>query len=212
MVSTHRTVVELRETMRTWIKKLFGPYSKETKKVQMTFFFGSWAALAFVGLLIPETALTDNPGLRTFTDFMASFIPQIDRVTALNLNPEINRLHYSILWAVSPVYFAIMLSSIFKEAIAETARRTYGQAIGALVGMVWFVGFTMFLWDGLGFVDDPTNRIARAMFYFGLSRAMFAPVAVFVFWGAVVLILVTIWRLVTGRFHRAERSEAHGGQ
>lgn len=197
--------------MRNWLSKLFAPYGAETKKVQMTFFFGSWALLAAIGLFIPQTALTDNPSLRAFTDFMASFIPQIDRVTALNLRPEVNRLHYSILWAVSPVYFIVFLSSILQEAATEKIRRTYGQALTALLGSIWFIGFTMFLWWGLGFIDDPINRIARLMFNHGLSRAIYAPIMVFGFWLGVIFILVTIWRLFTGRFHRATEGETTEG-
>lgn len=200
--------------MRTWIKKLFGPYSKETKKVQMTFFLGSWAVLAFVGLLIPETALTDNPGLRTFTDFMASFIPQIDRVTALGLKPEINRLHYSILWAVSPIFPGLMLPSILNGGIAKAATQgtTYGQAVAGLIFSAWLIGGSMFLWWGLGYIDDPQNRIARAMFRIGLSRAIWAPLMVFGFWMSITAILFVVWGFITGRFGRTERSEAHGGQ
>ena len=96
--------------MKEWFRKLFGPYGPETKKVQLTFFLGSWVLLAALGLFIPEKVLSENEWAWRFSDFMASFIPQIDRITALNLRPEVNKFHYSILWAVSPVYLAVTLS------------------------------------------------------------------------------------------------------
>lgn len=194
--------------MPAWMKKLFVPYSAETKKVQGWFFFGSWAILAAIGLFISQTVLTDHPNLRAFTDFMASFIPQIDRVTALNLKPEINRLHYSLLWAVSPVYFVVFANWIFREVATETVRRTYGQAVFALLGSIVLAGFAMFLW-GFG---DPSNRIERIMFYYPLSRAVTAPLLVIGFCISVLGVLVTIWRLFTHRFHRATDGATNEGK
>lgn len=199
--------------MRDWLSKLFAPYGAETKKVQMTFFFGAWALLTAIGLFIPQAVLTDNPSLRAFTDFMASFIPQIDRVTALDLRPEVNRLHYSILWAVSPVFIVLTLIGLYKGITAkEKISTTYGQAFGALFACIWLIGWTMFLWHGLGFVDDPHNRIARVMFYHGLSRAIYAPVMVAVFWAAVGAIMYLAWGFITGRFHRATDGATNEGK
>lgn len=48
--------------MTEWFRKLFGPYGPETRKVQLTFFLGSWAALAAVGFLMPDKVLSENDG------------------------------------------------------------------------------------------------------------------------------------------------------
>lgn len=196
--------------MKEWFRKLFGPYGPETKKVQLGFFFGSWVILAAVGLFIPEKALSENEWAWRFSDFMASIVPQIDRITALNLRPEVNKFHYSILWAVSPVFPGLMVPSFWKHPSADNRRKTYGQAVGGLLVCVWLIGFTMFLWWGLGPMGDPADRIERLMFYYGLSRAVTAPLMVFGFWMCVTMLLHTIWGLFTGYFHRAVRGDSHG--
>jgi len=193
--------------MREWFRKLLGPYGPETRKVQLGFFFGSWAVLAAVGLFIPEKVLSENEWAWRFSDFMASFIPQIDRITALNLRPEVNKFHYSILWAVSPLYCAVFLNWIFKEASTETTTRTYSQACIALFGTMLFAGFAMFLW---GF-NAPNNSVERIMFMHPITRGITAPILVFGFCASLAGFTVTIWRFLTGRFHRTPRSEAHGG-
>lgn len=88
---------------------------------------------------------------------------------------------------------------------------TYGQAFLVLLVSAWLIGESMFLWM-TGFMHDPTDRIERAMFYHGLSRAIFAPVMVSCFWMFSTAVLLVQLGFVTGRIHRAERSEANGGQ
>jgi hypothetical protein len=62
-----------------------------------------YVVMVAFGLLIPENILSTHSGLKTFTDFMAAIVPQIDRVTELGQAPEVNRLVYSVLWVVGPV-------------------------------------------------------------------------------------------------------------
>jgi len=197
--------------MREWFRKLLGPYGPETKKIQLGFFFGSWAILATIGLFIPEKILSENEWAWRFSDFMASFIPQIDRIAALNLRPEVNKFHYSILWAVSPVFPGLMLPSIFMYSIADRSRKTYSQAFLGLLISAWLIGGSMFLWWGLGSMNDPTNRIVRVMFDYPLTRAITAPVLVIIFWGLSTFVVYILWGLFSGRFHRAPRTETHVG-
>ncbi len=200
--------------MREWFRKLLGPYGPETRKVQLGFFFGSWAVLAAVGLFIPEKVLSENEWAWRFSDFMASFIPQIDRITALNLRPEVNKFHYSILWAVSPVYSGLLMPSVIKagklKAMAQGT--SYGQALAGLMFFSLLAGFTMFLWGGIKFIEatDHADRIVRIMFYHAGSRTIWAPLMVFGFWMSLSAILFIVWGFITGCFHRA-RSETHGG-
>ena len=198
--------------MREWFRKLLGPYGPETKKVQLGFFFGSWAVLALIGLFIPEKVLSENEWAWRFSDFMASIVPQIDRIAALNLRPEVNKFHYSILWAVSPVFPGLMLPAIWRTAPpVGTKRPTFSQILGAILFCAWMIGFTMFLWWGLGFMNDSSNRIERIMFYFPLSRSMTAPLMVGGFWVFLTLSMFVIWQFLTGRFHPTTGSERHGG-
>ncbi|MEJ1172452.1 hypothetical protein, partial [Variovorax sp. CCNWLW235] len=54
-----------------------------------------YLVMAVVGLLIPDDILRVNGWARDFSDFMASVVPQIDRITALNIKPDMNRLAVS---------------------------------------------------------------------------------------------------------------------
>ena len=105
--------------MREWFRKLLGPYGPETKS-PTGLFFGSWVILAVIGLFIPEKVLSENEWAWRFSDFMASIVPQIDRIAALNLRPEVNKFHYSILWAVSPVFPGLALPSILYATPTES--------------------------------------------------------------------------------------------
>jgi hypothetical protein len=192
--------------MREWFRKLLGSYGPETKKVQLGFFLGSWAILAAIGLFIPEKVLSENEWAWRFSDFMASFIPQIDRITALNLRPEVNKFHYSILWAVSPIFPGLMLPGILR-ALPTGKKPTYGQVIFMYLVFAWIIAFTMFLWG----VNDPSNGTIRIMFYYPLLRDLIAPMMVAAFWMNVALLLRVSWVMLAGRYDRTPRSEAHGG-
>ena len=197
--------------MKEWFRKLLGPYGPETEG-PVELFLRLVGAVGRDWSFHPEKVLSDNEWAWRFSDFMASIVPQIDRIAALNLRPEVNKFHYSILWAVSPVFPGLMLSAFWKHPSINSRRMTYGQAFGGLLVCIWLIGFAMFLWWGLGFIgyENRHDRIVRAMFYHGLSRAIWAPLMVAGFWMCVTMFLHTSWGLVTGRFHRAERSEPHG--
>ena len=51
-------------------------------------------AMGLVGALMPPDILTAYSWTRPFTDFMASFISQIDKVTALGIDADINHLNF----------------------------------------------------------------------------------------------------------------------
>ena len=44
-----------------------------------------FATIVTIGLSIPDDILKNNEWARSFSDFMASVIPQIDRVTSFNI-------------------------------------------------------------------------------------------------------------------------------
>ena len=86
-------------SFKEWSKAILSPSKVPGgNKSQTYFLLGSWMFFVLVGLLIPGDVLTKYAWAREFTDVMASIIPQIDRITALNPKPEINRFHYSVLW------------------------------------------------------------------------------------------------------------------
>lgn len=66
-------------------------------------FIAYFVLMGLVGALTPADILTAYSWTRPFTDFMASIVPQIDKVTALGIDPDINRFYFSVMWAASPV-------------------------------------------------------------------------------------------------------------
>lgn len=56
-----------------------------------------------VALFASPTVLTDSPALSTFTDFMASLVPGIDRLAKVSSFPEVTRFTSAVLWASVPV-------------------------------------------------------------------------------------------------------------
>jgi hypothetical protein len=65
--------------------------------------------MALVGLLIPDDIFKANPWAQDFSDLIASTVPQIDRITALNIKPDVNRFYFSVLWAGSPALFVAVI-------------------------------------------------------------------------------------------------------
>ena len=70
--------------------------------------------MAVVGMLVPDDILKSYAWAREFSDFMAGIVPQIDRVTALNIKPDVNRFYFSVLWAGSPIALYLCLSAIWR--------------------------------------------------------------------------------------------------
>lgn len=187
------------QKMLDWIKQIVGPSKVPGgNKPQNYFLLGSWAFFAFIGLLIPHDVLTKNEWAREFTDFMAAIVPQIDRITALGLKPEINRFHYSVLWAVAPVYFVILMLSTNKDFTLGNIRMTNGHTVALLLFSIVAVGFSMW-----GFsLMDPNDRVTRVLFYYSLSRAVNAPAFVFIPWAFSGLIILIIKSLITGDIYK----------
>lgn len=96
---------------------------------------GYVAIMGLIALFIPSDVLTVYPGAAAFSDFMASWVPQIDRLAALNIQPEVNRFYYSVLWAMSP---GLLVLSVFK--VLEDLRMGLGDALNRpLLKLIPFV-------------------------------------------------------------------------
>lgn len=185
--------------VQNWIKQVVGPSKVPGgNKPQTYFLLGSWAFFAFIGLLIPQDVLTKNEWAREFTDFMAAIVPQIDRITALGLKPEINRFHYSVLWAVAPVYFVVIMISGNKNFVLGYGRMNMGQIVAGLLFSVIVIWFSMW---GIGSMES-NNRVTRVLFYYSLSRAVNAPIFAFAPWMFSGVIVLIIKSMITGDIHK----------
>lgn len=193
-----------------WLKEICGP-DLGKNKVQHRFLLVSWIIFAAIGLFIPETIITDHTWARSFSDFMASIVPQIDRVTAIGLRPGVNRFHYSILWAVSPVYFLILFISTYKNIRAhrKQPKSFWPLVLGVCLSGVC-IAFSMFLYIGIGFVGpDDRNSIVRIMFFYPITRAINGPLFVMIFWMGVIFLTVVVRPYVLTIYERITRSGAN---
>lgn len=134
-----------------------------------------YLVMAIVGMLVPDDILKSHAWAREFSDFMAGIVPQIDRVTALNIKPDVNRFYVSVLWAGSPVLFviALLLVSSGREHQYAIWTMPLSKAIGVMfvcalvaVSAQWLFGMT-----------DTTNRTLKFMAGNAIGRS---------FWGSVV--------------------------
>lgn len=76
-------------------------------------FMAYFVAMGLVGALTPQDILTAYSWTRPFTDFMASIVPQIDKVTALGIDPDINRFYFSVMWAGGFVEICVLLYMVY---------------------------------------------------------------------------------------------------
>jgi len=76
---------------------------------------GYVALMGLIALFIPADILKAQPWAVEFTDFMAGWVPQIDRITRLGVQPEVNRFYYSALWAMSPGLFVIAILKVWED-------------------------------------------------------------------------------------------------
>lgn len=81
-------------------------------------FFAYYLVMALIGMLIPDDIMSHR-WAREFSDFMASVVPQIDRITALNIKPDVNRFYFSLLWAGAPICGVIIIFGALVRGVNE---------------------------------------------------------------------------------------------
>ncbi|QCB45134.1 hypothetical protein [Hydrogenophaga sp. PAMC20947] len=77
-----------------------------------------YLVMAVIGMLIPDDIMS-HQWAREFSDFMAGIVPQIDRITALNIKPDINRFYFSLLWAGAPICAVIIILGALVRGVNE---------------------------------------------------------------------------------------------
>lgn len=181
------------QSVVNFVKRLYGQdMTPEGKGVPHYFVLGSYGVLVLAGLLIPENILRDYPFARTFSDFMAAIIPQIDRITALGVAPDINRFYYSVLWTTFPLYFPIFLMSSI-EYVERGYERKFSVLKVALLSLFAFLvcWLVMFLSIGDLIVVGRKHEMMW-MFNNRLARALLAPMIVLGFQAMLASLIVMI--------------------
>lgn len=137
------------------------PQTPESKRAVYQFFGWTLALSWLLSVSVPDRILSNHEWARAFCDFMASFIPQIDRVTIArptgrmfddtdSLLSENNRFYFSVMWAVSPIYIVWVWvgMTMMKRYSVELVQLTFIRFLGLLVLMV--VALLMFFVMPLG--------------------------------------------------------------
>lgn len=128
-----------------------------------------YLAMAAIGIWTPENILKDNPGAREFSNLMASIVPQIDRITALNIKSDVNRFYFSVLWAGSPAFFGICSLYIWST-------RTKGYSMWTLpfIKVPVYIGCYMLiiLWAQMLWRVDPNMGLSKWLFSNPIGRGL----------------------------------------
>lgn len=122
--------------------------------------FVIYALMVVFGWWVSNDLLESSPNLRLFTDFMASIVPQIDRVTTLGgaTAGNANRVLYSVLWVVGIVLGTIYAGLVFKKLARGESLDWEGGA------NVWLESFSVFRRRGL------PSLVGGALYEFAPSR------------------------------------------
>ncbi len=120
-------------------------YTKEEYKSAWASPFGIallvyYFTMAIIGMFVPDDILSNHVWARNFSDFIASIVPQIDRITALNVKPDVNRFYFSVLWTTSPVLISLVLLAAMvggiNKAYVKRSDSITRATIGALAGVL----------------------------------------------------------------------------
>lgn len=153
-----------------------------------------FACMGVIALLIPADILQAHAWAVSFTDFMAGWVPQIDRITALGIRPDLNRFYFSVLWAMSPGLFVLVCLMAW-----DGRQRTYPfwglplhkAALLALAGIAIVMVLISMVW-----ITNPDNGLLHfvlgnrfALGYLGSLTFVVGPVGL----TACTLVLVVGW-------------------
>lgn len=131
-------------------------------------FIAYFVAMGLVGALTPADILKANPWARDFCDFMASYVSQIDKVTVLNIEPDINRFYFSVMWAGSPVLLILIMISFWQTRHFAASYKKGLLRMPFLKGLVFLLIAYLIFWMG------PANFYWMSNKKIGILRAIFS--------------------------------------
>jgi hypothetical protein len=148
-------------------------------------FIGYFVAMGLVGALTPPDILTAYSWTRPFTDFMANIVPQIDKVTALGIDADINRFYFSVMWAGSPVLVLMYGLIVLIDCNGRAALLAYYRMpVWKAIKFVFFFTSAAFFSYHVEWFTYAKSRLVLSSF--GTSLGRFAAPQVFVI-GTVIL-------------------------
>lgn len=135
-------------------------------------FFAYYLVMALIGMLIPDDIMSHR-WAREFSDFMASVVPQIDRITALNIKPDINRFYFSLQWACSPILFLITCMAVWRGKKMRTAPLWVTPFKNGVLPM-FFALFVVVAPLQFTFIIEPGLKLTKLAFGTVLGRGFFS--------------------------------------
>lgn len=173
-------------------------------------FIAYFVAMGLVGAFTPADILTRYTWTQPFTDFMATLIPQINAVTALGIDADINRFYFSVMWACSPI-IAISVFLAYRYTRARYLRdpthmwrMPLGKALVSVSSAIFMGALAFFVFD---IFQNDQNRLLRGIFGSPLGRFVALPafaIGPVLFWS-----VATFWLLgwITGYIPRNIRRQ-----
>jgi hypothetical protein len=137
-------------------------------------FIAYFVAMGLVGALTPADILTANSWAKDFCNFMAGLVPQIDRVTALSIESDINRFYFSVMWAGSPLLFVFIACSIWftKESYNTDPKSLWRMTLGKSILLMTLFGLVAVFALNFGFSLENSTAATRAIFKYRIGRAL----------------------------------------
>lgn len=125
--------------------------------------------MVLVGVFVPDDILKDHMWAAEFCNFMASIIPQIDIVTSIGVNSDVNRFYFSVLWLGSPVLVGIVLLGALVDGINENMVDASMSEAKLIASAVVAAGSCFYILS-MSYVDD-TSRLTQGLLGFNLGRS-----------------------------------------
>jgi hypothetical protein len=168
-----------------------------------------YLVMALVGICIPDDILKANAWAREFSDFMASIVSQIDRITQIGIKPDVNRFYFSVLWAGSPLLLSIaslMIWDAKRRGVAPVWTTPFWKSFWPIL-FGFFV--CVFVWQ-VTWMTDPSLRISRFYFANPIGRGLLGQTFVFglIFFGSGIVLWALGW--LTGYIPRNIERQHHG--
>ncbi|MDO8457944.1 MAG: hypothetical protein Q7T07_13660 [Burkholderiaceae bacterium] len=162
-----------------------------------------YLVMAIVGMLVPDDILKSHAWAREFSDFMAGIVQQIDRVTALNIKPDVNRFYFSVLWAGSPVLVLLIVIGTFKQGLnTETIRPN--DSVRKLLGIGLALTAMSLAILSMPFAES-SPKLTNGLIGLFLGRGLLGQI---LFVNGPIILLVIAWInmpyfLLTGKYQKA---------
>lgn len=165
-------------------------------------------AMAIIGILIPDDILTNHAWAREYSDFMADIVPQIDRITALNINPDVNRFYFSVLWTGVPILILLIVVGALIGGVNKRYIKRSDSILRIIVGITLAV--IMALYAISASYIDPSMKLSLTIFATKIGMSFYGQILLV---NGPVLLLVsavflTPYFLISGKYTQAVKDVA----